>query len=62
MTTGGFITLLVLLPGDALVFIEVAGMPGREARKRIHENAEAISLLGWLELPLGVASWLVAMI
>ena len=62
MTTGGFITLLVLLTIGALAFIEIAGMPGREARKRNHANAEAINLLGYLGLPLGVAGWLVAMI
>lgn len=62
MTTGGFILLLVLLTIGALVFIEIAGMPGRDARKRNHPNAEAINLLGYLGLPLGGAGWLVAMV
>ena len=46
----------------ALIFLELAGMPGRDARKRGHPDAEAISLLGWLGLPLGGAGWLVAMV
>lgn len=62
MTTGGFLTLLILLTIGAIVFIEIAGMPGREARKRNHPSADAISLLGWLGLPLGVAGWVAAMI
>lgn len=61
MTTGGFITLLVLLTIGAIVFIEIAGLPGREARKRNHPSADAINLLGWLGLPLGIVGWLVAM-
>ena len=62
MTTAGFITLLVLLTIGAIVFIEIAGLPGREARKRNHPSADAINLLGWLGLPLGVFGWLVAMV
>ena len=62
MSTGGFITLLVLLSIGALVFFEIAGMPGREARKRNHPNAEAINLLGWLGWLFGGVPWLVAMI
>ena len=62
MTTGGFITLLVLLTIGALVFIEIAGMPGRNARERNHPSAEAISLLGWLGLLFGGIPWLVAMV
>lgn len=62
MTTGGFITLLILLTIGALVFIEIAGMPGRNARARKHPSADAISLLGWLGLLFGGVPWLVAMV
>jgi hypothetical protein len=62
MTKTGFIILFILITIGALVFIEIAGMPGRDARKRGHPNAEAISLLGWLGLPLGVFGWLLAMV
>jgi hypothetical protein len=30
-----------------LVFIDLAGMPGLDTRKRNHPDAKAISLLGW---------------
>ena len=62
MTTGGFLTLLILLSIGALVFFEIAGMPGRETRKRNHPNTEAINLLGWLGWLFGGIPWLVAMI
>ena len=62
MTTAGFITLLVLVSIIAIIFIEIAGMPGRNARERNHPSAEAISLLGWLGLFLGGIPWLVAMV
>jgi len=62
MTTIGFVILFILITIGALVFIELAGMPGRDARKRGHPEAEAISILGWLGLPLGVFGWLFAMV
>ena len=62
MTTPGLITLLILLSIGALVFIDIAGMPGRDARERNHPAADAISLLGWLGLAFGGVGWVVAMI
>ena len=62
MTKVGFFILFILVTIAALVFIELAGMPGRDARKRGHPDAEAIALLGWLGLPLGGLGWLVAMV
>jgi hypothetical protein len=62
MTKIGFFILFIVVTIGALVFIELAGMPGRDARKRGHPDAEAISLLGWLGLPLGGMGWLVAMV
>jgi hypothetical protein len=62
MTIAGFIALIIMVTAFVLVFIEIAGMPGRSARARNHPEADAISLLGWLGLPLGVLPWLVAMI
>ena len=62
MTLTGFIILFVLITVLILVFIELAGMPGREARKRNHPDADAISILGWLGLPLGGFGWLAAMV
>jgi len=34
MTKVGFLILLVLITIAALVFIELAGMPGRDARRK----------------------------
>jgi hypothetical protein len=62
MTLTGFIALIIIVTIAVLAFIEIAGMPGRSARLRNHPEAEAISLLGWLGLPLGVLPWLVAMV
>jgi hypothetical protein len=62
MTIGGFIILFVIVTAAALTFIEIGGMPGREARSRHRPNAEAISILGWLGLPLGGVGWLIAMV
>ena len=62
MTKIGFLILFIVVTIGALVFIELAGMPGRDARKRGHPDAEAIALLGWLGLPLAGVGWLVAMV
>jgi hypothetical protein len=62
MTKVGFFILFIVVTIGALVFIELAGMPGRDARKRGHQDADAIALLGWLGLPLGGVGWLVAMV
>jgi hypothetical protein len=62
MTISGFIALIIFVTAIVLAFIEIAGMPGRSARERHHPEAEAIALLGWLGLPMGVLPWLVAMV
>jgi hypothetical protein len=62
MTLYGFIALAIFVSVIVLAFIEIAGMPGRSARARNHPEAEAIALLGWLGLPLGVLPWLAAMV
>jgi hypothetical protein len=62
MTTTGFIILFILITVAVLIFIEIGGLPGRQARERDHPNADAISLLGWLGLPFGGVGWLVAMV
>ena len=62
MTLSGFMALTILVTIGILVFVELAGMPGRAARKRNHPETEAIAMLGWLGLPLGIVPWLIAMI
>jgi len=57
-----FAILVVIFTIAAVIYIELASMPGKTARERDHPHADAISLLGWIGLLLGVAPWLVAML
>jgi hypothetical protein len=52
------ITLLILL----LVYIWIAGLPGRIALRRKHPEAEAVKLLGWAGLLPTVYPWVQALI
>ncbi len=62
MPMKSFFILVVLVMIVAVLFIEIAGMPGEIARRRGHPQAKAIGMLGWIGLPLGIAPWLVALI
>jgi hypothetical protein len=62
MTTTGFIILVILVMIVAVIYIELASMPGKTARERGHPQADAINMLGWIGLLLGVGPWLVAMV
>jgi len=62
MPTKSFIVLIVVLMIAAMLFVELASMPGDVARRRKHPQAKAINILGWIGLLLGVAPWLVALI
>ncbi len=62
MPIGSFVTLVVLVTIGALIYMELASMPGKTARERGHPQADAISFLGWIGLLLGVMPWLVAMV
>ena len=62
MPMSSFVTLVVIFTIAAVIYIELASMPGKTARERGHPHADAISLLGWIGLLLGVAPWLVAML
>ena len=62
MPMSSFVILVVLITIAAVIYIELASMPGKTARERGHPHADAISLLGWIGLLLGVAPWLVAML
>jgi hypothetical protein len=57
-----FAILVVIFTIAAVIYIELASMPGKTARERGHPHADAINLLGWIGLLLGVAPWLVAML
>ena len=62
MPIKSFVILVALLMIAAVVYIELASMPGKTARERGHPHADAISTLGWVGLLLGVAPWLIAMV
>lgn len=62
MTMGGFVTLVVLVMIAACLYIFLAAMPGKTARERGHPNADAINVLGWVGLLLGVGPWLIALV
>jgi hypothetical protein len=61
MTTG-FIILVVLILLAIWIYVKVAAIPGKTARERSHPQAEAINVLGWVGLLLGVVPWLIALI
>ena len=56
----GILVLLVLLV--IWIYMTLAAMPGQKARERAHPQAEAINVLGWLGLLLGVIPWLIALV
>ena len=62
MTTIGFVILVILAMVVAVIYIGLASMPGKTARKRGHPQADAINMLGWIGLLIGVLPWLVAMV
>ncbi len=62
MSFVGFAILVLLVLIGILVFLKLAAMPGKTAIERGHPQAEAINVLGWVGLLLGVAPWLVALV
>ena len=62
MTVIGFAILVSLVLLLIWIYMKLAGMPGQKAAERGQPQAEAISVLGWLGLLLGIAPWLVALV
>ena len=62
MPLKSFFILVAMIMIAAVLFIQLAGMPGENARRRGHPQAKAIQTLGWLGLPLGVVPWLIALV
>jgi hypothetical protein len=62
MSMVGFAILVSLVLLLLWLYTVIAKMPGETARERNHPQAEAISVLGWIGLLLGVAPWLVALV
>jgi hypothetical protein len=62
MTFIGFAILVFLVLLVIWIYVKLAALPGQTASKRGHPQAEAINVLGWVGLLLGVAPWLVALV
>ncbi|MCP3879965.1 MAG: DUF3302 domain-containing protein [Sulfitobacter sp.] len=56
------LVILVLLMLLIWIFVKLAALPGQTAIQRGHPQPEAINVLGWVGLLLGVAPWLVALV
>lgn len=62
MTITGFIILVLLVLLVVWIYVTLASLPGKKAAEREHPQAEAINVLGWVGLLLGIAPWLVALV
>lgn len=62
MSLVGFVILVLLVLLGIWIFVKLAALPGQTATERGHPQAEAINVLGWVGLLLGVAPWLVALV
>ena len=62
MSFVGFAILVLLVLIVILIFVKLAALPGQTATERGHPQAEAINVLGWVGLLLGIAPWLVALV
>ncbi len=62
MTIIGFAILVALVLLIVWIFVKLAALPGQTAKDRGHPQAEAINVLGWVGLLLGIAPWLVALV
>ena len=62
MTMIAFTILVVLVLLVILIYMTLAKIPGDKARERGHPQAEAINVLGWIGLLLGLAPWVVALV
>jgi amino acid transporter len=62
MSLVGFVILVLLVLLGIWVYVKLAALPGQTAAERGHPQAEAINVLGWIGLLLGVAPWIVALV
>lgn len=58
----GFIILVVLILLVIWIYMTLAAIPGNKARERGHPQADAISVLGWIGLLLGLVPWVIALV
>jgi hypothetical protein len=62
MSIVGFVILVLLVLLLVWIYVKLAALPGKTATERGHPQAEAINVLGWIGLLLGVAPWLIALV
>ncbi len=62
MTAIAFTILVVLVLLVIGIYMALAKIPGEKALERGHPQAEAINVLGWIGLLLGLAPWVVALV
>jgi hypothetical protein len=62
MSLVGFAILVALVLLIIWLYTVLAKMPGETARERNHPQADAINVLGWVGLLLGIAPWLIALV
>lgn len=62
MSLVGFVILVVLVLLLVWIFVKLAALPGQTATERGHPQAEAINVLGWVGLLVGVVPWLIALV
>jgi hypothetical protein len=62
VTLPAFVILVLLVFVAAVIFLELAAIPGKQARERGHPQADAINILGWIGLLLGFAPWVFALV
>ncbi len=62
MSIVGFVILVLLVLLLIWLYTVIAKIPGETARERNHPQADAINVLGWIGLLLGIAPWLVALV
>ena len=58
----GFIILVIIVLLAIWVYVEMAKFPGNKARERGHPQADAINVLAWIGLLLGVVPWVIALV
>ncbi len=62
MSIVGFVILILLVLLGIWIFVKLAALPGQKANERGHPQAEAINVLGWVGLLVGVVPWLIALV
>ena len=62
MSLVGFVILVLLVLLGVWMYVKRASLPGQTATERGHPQAEAVKVLGWIGLLLGIAPWLVALV